>query len=90
MAALPKTTKTFRIDSATLVRYTEMAGKDNRTLNNLVETVLMWAEQQPDLLTKLKSCRKRKTLGAIMDEVYEMRKTLGRPQPREVANADRT
>lgn len=39
----PKTTKTFRLDSELLRQLEVMAETENRTLNNMVETILMRA-----------------------------------------------
>jgi len=76
MASIPRTTKTYRLENRMLEKLTALAVKDNRTENNLVETILLWAVNEPDILMRIKGARKPLTLGALMGEVDEMRKTL--------------
>lgn len=78
MAAVARTTKTYRLENRMLEKLAALAVKDNRTENNLVETILLWAVNEPDILVNIKGARKPLTLGALMGEVDEMRKTLAK------------
>ena len=76
MAAVARTTKTYRLDDRMLEKLAALAVKDNRTENNLLETILLWAVERPELLKEIKGARKPLTLGALMGEVDEMRRAL--------------
>jgi hypothetical protein len=55
MAKIAKTSKTFRLRTSLVQDLARLAIRDNRTDNNMVETLLLWAVKQPDILERIRS-----------------------------------
>lgn len=71
-----RTSKNYRLRDDVTAKLRAVAKADNRTENNMLETLLEWALAKPDLLARMKAERKPMTLGELLSGVLETGKEM--------------
>lgn len=74
--SIARESKNYRLRTDVLDRLRAMAKEDNRTENNFLETLVMWALKQPGLREGMKNANKTVTLGEIIGGMHDTAKTL--------------
>lgn len=73
-----RVSRPYRLRTDVQQKLEAAAQKDNRTENNMLETILLWALAKPDLLEQMKADLRRRpvTLGELMGAVQELGKEM--------------